>query len=222
MGLVSLKDLYLDELADLYAAESQVIRALPRLAEAARAPELRDVLAKHCDESRLHLERLQLIFTHWGEPLPSGICAGVAGIFQEADDRLNQLATADVRNAVIIGVAQRLGHYEIAAYGCGRRYAHRLSRPDEARLLQETLDEEGRNVRRLTEIAQGHVNDDRRPDVHLTEGSLTVPAERAKRSSPNVRSFANRFRASSDEPTASAHEELPATGATPPHGDKVS
>jgi ferritin-like metal-binding protein YciE len=221
MGLASLKDLYLDELADLYAAESQVIRELPRLREAARAPELRDVLAKHCEELRLHLERLQLIFTHWGEPLPSGICAGIAGIFQEADDRLNQMATDDVRDAVIIGVAQRVGHYEIAAYGCGRRYAHRLSRPDEARLLQETLDEEWRNDRRLTEIAEAHVHDDRRQDAHLTGGSLTVPPGRAKRSSRNARSFANRLRRSSDEPT-SAHGKLPATGATPPHGDKIS
>ena len=70
MSIASLKDLYLDDLGDLYDAELQMIRALPSLAEAARAPELKEALTRHCEESRLHLERLQLIFTHWGEKLP--------------------------------------------------------------------------------------------------------------------------------------------------------
>ena len=80
MGIASLKDLYLDELGDLYDAERQLIRTLPRLAHASHAPELKEALTKHCDETRLHLERLQLIFTHWGEKVPSQSCAGLAGI----------------------------------------------------------------------------------------------------------------------------------------------
>ena len=170
MSIGSLKDLYIDELGDLYDAETQMIRELPRFAEAARAPELREALKKHCEESRLHLERLELIFTHWGERRRSKPCAGLAGIVQEADDRLNQEATDDARDAAIIGVAQRIEHYEIAAYGCARTYARRLNRPDEARLLQETLDEEGRADRKLTEIAEAHINDDAR-----TEADLTMP-----------------------------------------------
>ena len=162
MALASLRDLYFDELGDLYDAETQMIRTLPRLVEAARAPELREALKKHCDESRLHLERLELIFTHWGERRRSKPCAGLAGIVQEADERLNQAETDDARDAAIIGVAQRIEHYEIAAYGCARTYARRLNRLDEARLLQETLDEEGRTDRRLTEIAEAHINDDAR------------------------------------------------------------
>src|SRR2546423_1477498 len=167
MPLGSLKDLYIDELADLYDAETQMIRTLPRLVEAARAPELRDVLRKHCDESRLHLERLELIFTHWGERRRSRPCAGLAGIVQEADERLDEEATDDARDAAIIGVAQRIEHYEMAAYGCARTYARRLNRPDEARLLQETLDEEGRADRRLTEIAEAHINDDARSEADM-------------------------------------------------------
>ena len=97
MSFGSLKDLYLDELGDLYAAEMQMIRALPRLVDETRAPKLRDLLSKHCEESRLHLERLQLIFTHWGQRVPSSTCAGIAGIVQEADERLTQLTTDDVR-----------------------------------------------------------------------------------------------------------------------------
>src|SRR6058998_4360980 len=110
MPLASLKDLYFDELGDLYDAETQIIRTLPRLAEAARAPELRAALTRHCEESRLHLERLELIFTHWGERRRSRPCPGIAGIVQEADGRLHEEATDDVRDAAIIGVAQRIEH----------------------------------------------------------------------------------------------------------------
>ncbi|HKB09672.1 MAG TPA: DUF892 family protein [Vicinamibacterales bacterium] len=170
MALASLKDLYFDELGDLYDAETQMIRTLPRLVEAARAPELRDALRKHCDESRLHLERLELIFTHWGERRRSKPCAGLAGIVQEADERLNDATTDDARDAAIIGVAQRIEHYEIAAYGCARTYARRLNRLDEARLLQETLDEEGRIDRRLSEIAEAHINDDARLESDFQNG----------------------------------------------------
>ena len=165
MAIASLKDLYLDELGDLYDAETQVVRTLPRLAEQAHAPELRETLMKHCDESRLHLERLELIFTHWSERRKGRPCAAVGGIVQEADDRLNQVTTDDARDAAIIGVAQRIEHYEIAAYGCARTYARRLNRPDEARLLQETLQDEGRADRRLTELAEAHINDDARSEV---------------------------------------------------------
>src|SRR4051812_34114154 len=167
MAYASLKDLYFDELGDLYDAETQMIRTLPRLAEAARAPELREALKKHTDESRLHLERLELIFTHWGERRRVKPCAGLAGIVQEADERLNQEAADDVRDASVIGVAQRIEHYEIAAYGCARTYARRLNGLDEARLLQETLDEEGRTDRRLSEIAEAHINDDARTESDL-------------------------------------------------------
>jgi ferritin-like metal-binding protein YciE len=167
MAIASLKDLYFDELGDLYDAETQLIRTLPRLVEAARAPELREALKKHCDESRLHLERLELIFTHWGERPRTTPCAGLAGIVQEADARLNQEATDDARDASIIGVAQRIEHYEMAAYGCARTYARRLNRLDEARLLQETLDEEGRIDHRLSEIAEAHINDDARSEADL-------------------------------------------------------
>lgn len=179
MALASLKDLYLDELGDLYDAETQMIRHLPRLAESTHAPELREALTKHCQESRLHLERLDLIFTHWSERRKSRPCAAVAGIVQEADDRLNQVTTDDVRDAAIVGVAQRMEHYEIAAYGCARTYARRLNRPDEARLLQETLDDEGRADRRLTELAEAHINDDARAEIDLQEQPLRHVEARA-------------------------------------------
>src|SRR5437667_3168918 len=173
MAIRSLKDLYIDELACLYDAEMQMVRTLPRLAEASHAPELREALIKHCEESRLHLERLELIFTHWGERRRSRPCPGIAGIVQEADGRLHEEATDDVRDAAIIGVAQRIEHYEIATYGCARTYARRLNRPDEARLLQETLDEEHRADHRLSEIAEAHINDDTRTEAEMAEKPQT-------------------------------------------------
>ena len=154
MATGSLKALYLDELCDLYDAESQKILTLPRLAEAVSIPELRDALLAQCVEARLHLERLELIFTHWGETRRSRRCAGLAGIVQEADDRLHEAATETARDAGIIGVAHRMAHYEIAAYGAARLYARWLNRPDDARLLEETLEEDTRANRKLTEIAE--------------------------------------------------------------------
>jgi ferritin-like metal-binding protein YciE len=189
MAFASMKELYLDELGDLYDAEAQSIRTLLQLYERAKAPELRETLALHCQESRLHMERLQLIFTHWGQPVWPRNCTGVAGIVQETDDHLNQVTTADVRDAAIIGVACRIEHYEIAGYGCACAYARRLNRPDEARLLQETLDEETRADRRLTDIVGGKAY---RDDAHVAEeaespGSVsTADADRGANANPNA------------------------------------
>ncbi|HVH27376.1 MAG TPA: DUF892 family protein [Vicinamibacterales bacterium] len=149
----SLKDLYFDELGTLYDAEIQMLRVLPRLSEAAHEPELRETLTGQCRESRLHLERIDLIFTHWGERRPIRSSAALAGIVLEADDRLNQEATPDARDAAIIGVALRIVHYEIAGYGSVRGHALRLNRWDEARLFQEMLDEGSRAENRLMAIA---------------------------------------------------------------------
>lgn len=169
MASGALTDVYLNELATLYDAEMQALRVLPRLRDAARSMRLRDALTRHCDETRLHVERLQLIFTHWGGQAATGRSAGIAGIVQEADERLNEGATYDARDAVVIGLAQRLEHYEIAAYGCARTLARRLSRPDEARLLHETLEEEGRAARRLIEIAESQA------EVELTGALVEAP-----------------------------------------------
>jgi ferritin-like metal-binding protein YciE len=159
MGLGSLKDLYFDELGTLYDAELHLIRALPRISEAAFSPELRETLSRQCGESRMHLERIDLIFTHWGERRPLRSSAGLAGIVQEADERLNQETTPEARDAAIVGLVQRMNHYQIAGYSSVRGCALRLNRWDEARLLQETLDEEERSEGRLTAIAESHLEE---------------------------------------------------------------
>jgi len=162
MAIQSLKDLYFDELGDLCDVEEQVERALARMAEAARAPELRDALIRHCRESRLHLERLELIFTHWGESRRPRRCEGMAAIIHENDHRLDELMANAARDAAIVGAAHRIGHYEIASYEAARLYALRLYRTDEGRLLQETLDEEARADRVMTAIGEAHITDDDR------------------------------------------------------------
>ena len=160
MARGSLKELYLDELGDLYDTETQKILTLPRLAESARTPDLRAALEKQGLEARLHVERLELIYTHWGELRRPRRCLGVAGIVQEADERLNDLPTLPARDAAIVGVAHRIAHYEMAAYGAAMRYARWLNRLDDVRLLEETLEEEERAARRLTEIAEAHLSTD--------------------------------------------------------------
>lgn len=154
MAMGSLKELYLDELCDLYDAESQKMLTLPRLAEAAHMPALREALLRQCVEARHHLDRLQLIFIHWATARRPHRCAGLAGIVQEADKRLNEPATEPARDAAIISTAQRIAHYEIAAYSAARLYARWLNRPDDARLIEETIEEETRADRRLAEIAE--------------------------------------------------------------------
>ncbi len=153
----SLKDLYLDELGELRDSAVQKILALTRLADAARTPELRAALQKQCLEARLHLERVELIFTHWGEIRRARRSAGLAGIVQGADDRLNEPAPPSTRDAAIVGAARRIAHYELAAYGGARLYARWLNRLDDVRLLDETLEEEARADRRLAEIAEAHL-----------------------------------------------------------------
>jgi ferritin-like metal-binding protein YciE len=153
----SLKELYLDELGGLYDTETQKILTLQWLAETAQTPELRAALEKQTTEARLHLERLQLMFTHWGELRRARRCAGLAGIVQEADERLHDLRTLATRDAAILGVAHRITHYEMAAYGTARLYARWLNRLDDVRLIDEILDEEGRADRRLTDVAEAHL-----------------------------------------------------------------
>jgi ferritin-like metal-binding protein YciE len=153
----SLSDVYLDELSALYEVELEIARVLPRFAEAARGTELRGALTQHAVDSRMHLERLDLIFTHWGTRHGSNRCTGLIGIVQEADERVHEAQTVEAREAAILGGAQRIAHYEIAAYACACTHARRLNRPDEARLLQETLTEKWRADRLYETIADERV-----------------------------------------------------------------
>ena len=154
----SLKELYFHELGELYDSETQKILVLARLAEAARDPELRAALVRHCAEARHHLERLQLIFLHWGESHRARRSAVLDGLVQEADNRLNDPQTVPALDAAIIGLAHRIAYHEMAAYGAAHLYARWLNRMDDARLIEETLEEDGRADTRLTDIAEAYIS----------------------------------------------------------------
>src|SRR5215469_9014697 len=142
MKLESLHDLYVLELKDLYSAEQQIIKALPKVIAKASSPELRSELEKHLEESRGHLARIEQIFEMHGEVARPQKCRGMQGLLDEGGELFGIEASEPVRDAAIISACQRVEHYEIAAYGTLRTYAEQLGHDRAASVLQETLDEE--------------------------------------------------------------------------------
>lgn len=152
--LNSLKDLYLEELRDLYNAETQLIKALPKMAKAASDETLKQAFEEHLEQTRTHVERLEQIFEELSESPKGKKCKAMEGLIAEGDDLMKEEGEAAVKDAGLIGSAQRVEHYEIAGYGTVRTFATILGYEDAAELLQQTLDEEGDTDERLTEIAQ--------------------------------------------------------------------
>jgi ferritin-like metal-binding protein YciE len=159
MKLHSLKDLYVEELRDLYSAEKQLVQALPKLAEAVSSSTLRKAFEMHLEETRGQIERLDQIFKNLGGSPGGHKCEAMAGIIKEGQELLEADADPDVLDAAIIAAAQRAEHYEIAGYGCARTYANMLGRKGDVTLLQETLDEESSTDRKLTDLAERHINE---------------------------------------------------------------
>lgn len=158
MKLESLHDLYLTELKDLYSAENQILKALPKVIDKTTNPQLRQALANHLEQTRGHVSRLEEVFQMHGEEAKKQKCKGMDGILSEGDELLGMDATPEVRDAAIISACQRVEHYEIAAYGAVRTYAEQLGHDRAAAVLQETLDEENEADEKLTEIAESRVN----------------------------------------------------------------
>lgn len=158
MKMQSLFNLYIAELHHLYDSEQQIIKALPKMIEAATAPELKTALQDHLDQTRLHFNRLEDVFDMHSEKPKADTCEGMAGIIKEGRDLLKQDAVSMVRDAALVSAAQRVEHYEIAVYGCVRTYAEQLGFERAARILQEILSEEEAMDRRLTELAQARIN----------------------------------------------------------------
>jgi ferritin-like metal-binding protein YciE len=158
MKLKTLYDLYISELKDLYSAEDQIIKALPKVIEKTEAPELRTALETHLEETRGHVTRLEQVFQMHGEEARKQKCKGMEGVLDEGNEMIGKDATPTVRDAAIISACQRVEHYEMAAYGTVRTYAKQLGQDRAAALLQETLDEEMAANERLTQIASTRVN----------------------------------------------------------------
>jgi ferritin-like metal-binding protein YciE len=156
--LESLHDLYVMELKDLYSAENQLVKALPRMAKAANSPELRAALEEHLEVTRGQVERLEKIFRKLDAKPKGKGCKAMEALIEEGKELLKSDADPMVLDAGIIAAAQKVEHYEIAGYGCVRTYARMLGYEDAAELLQETLDEEGEADKTLTELAESSIN----------------------------------------------------------------
>jgi ferritin-like metal-binding protein YciE len=150
----SLLGLYLDELRDIYSAEKQLTKALPKMAKAASSEDLRNGFTEHLEQTRGHLERLDQIFEALGERSSGKKCVGMEGLIEEGSEVMQEDFEGDVMDAALIAAAQRVEHYEIAAYGTVRTYAELLGQTDQAALLQQTLDEEKETDEKLTELSQ--------------------------------------------------------------------
>lgn len=158
MPLSSMRDLIRQELEELYGAEEQVIEALPAMARAAYSEDLRSDLEEHLDITRQQMQRLEQIFQAL-ELQPSGRqSAGIAGLLSEIDAIMNSGGDPDVKDAALIGAAQKIEHYEMAAYGTLRSHTLEAGFDDAAELLQESLDEEAETDELLTEIAEDEIN----------------------------------------------------------------
>jgi ferritin-like metal-binding protein YciE len=160
MKLESLKDLYLEQLKDLYSAETQLLDALPKMADGASAPDLKQAFSEHLRQTQEHVRRLERIFDTLGENPKGHTCEGMKGLVREGEMMLQMKGEPAVLDAGLIAAAQRVEHYEIAGYGTVRTYAELLGFDDQVALLERTLDEEEQTDELLTRLAESHVNEE--------------------------------------------------------------
>jgi ferritin-like metal-binding protein YciE len=158
MQMQDLQDLYVGELRDLYNAEKQLIRALPKMAKKASDDQLRQAFETHLEETKGHVDRLEQIFEKLGKRAGGKTCKAMQGIVEEGKEMMEEAEEPEVLDAALIAAAQRAEHYEIAGYGTVRTYARLLGDEQAARILQKTLDEEGETDKKLTQLAESSIN----------------------------------------------------------------
>jgi ferritin-like metal-binding protein YciE len=158
MAVRSLENLLLDQLKDLYSAEKQITKALPKMAKAASREELRAAFEEHLTQTEGQIERLDQAFEKMGHNARAKKCVAMEGLIEEAKEHLEEEMEPGVLDAALIASAQKVEHYEIAAYGTARTWAQEIGQQEVADLLQQTLDEEAATDRKLTELATGRVN----------------------------------------------------------------
>lgn len=157
MELTDLKELFVEQLKDLYSAEKQISKALPKMAKKATSPKLAKAFELHQQETEGQIERLERIFEHLEVPARARKCKGMEGLVEEGQEIMGE-AQGETLDAGMIAAAQKIEHYEIASYGTVRTYARMLGDDWSASLLQQTLDEEGRTDKKLTELAEREIN----------------------------------------------------------------
>jgi len=158
MKLDTLKTLYINELKDLYNAEQQLVKALPKMTKAASSEELQEAFEKHLEQTKTHVERLEEVFEEIGETPKGKTCKAMKGLIEEGSEILQEDGEESVIDAGIIVAAQKVEHYEIAGYGSVRTFAQLLGKDRSADLLQTTLDEESEANELLNKLAEDIVN----------------------------------------------------------------
>ena len=158
MKIETLRDLYVEQLRDLYSAETQLVKALPKMAKAASYTELQNAFQEHLRQTEGHVQRIEQIFQQHGGKPSGQTCKGMEGLLTEGEEMIQSKGDPAAIDAGLIAAAQRVEHYEIAGYGCVRTYAQLLGDTRGAQLLQQTLDEEGMTDKKLTQLAERVIN----------------------------------------------------------------
>lgn len=158
MQVSTLNDLFVKELRDMYSGERQLVKALPKMAKKANSPDLQKAIEKHLGETKTQVDRLERAFELLAVSERGPVCKGIKGILEEGTELLEETDKDDVRDAGMIGSAQRVEHYEIAAYGALREYANVLGHSEIVVLLEKSLEEEKAADRKLTELAEQGIN----------------------------------------------------------------
>jgi len=154
----TLQDLFFETLKDIYYAEKQILRALPKMAREANSPELRKAFEQHRDETEGHVERLQQVFDMLDKPARGKTCDAILGIVEEGKEVMEAIGNSPALDAGLVSAAQAVEHYEIARYGTLKAWAGQLGMPDAAKLLEQTLQEEIKTDKLLTDLATKQVN----------------------------------------------------------------
>jgi ferritin-like metal-binding protein YciE len=158
MAVKSVNDLLLEELRDIYHAEKQLVKALPKMAKKAKSDKLRQAVEHHLEETKGQVDRLEQAFQKLEVPTRGKRCEAMEGLIEEAEGAMEEITTPEVLDAAMIAAAQKVEHYEIASYGSARALAEALGHTEVARLLEQTLDEEKQADQKLNDIALSEVN----------------------------------------------------------------
>ena len=193
MKIESLNELLAEELKDIYSAEKQLLRAMPKMAKKATSPELKTALQEHLEVTKRQIERLEQVFQSLGKPAKAKTCKAMQGLIEEATEIMEEDADDAVLGAGIIAAAQKVEHYEIASYGTVRTWARLCGAEEAAGLLQETLDEEGEADQRLTQLAESIVN----PEAEDGDGDYNQGGGSSSKSSGSKKSSSSSKKSSS-------------------------
>jgi ferritin-like metal-binding protein YciE len=182
MTTTTLAELYVDKLKDLYSAEQQILKALPKMVRAARNPELQKAFETHRQQTETHVQRLDRIFQELAKSAHGKPCQGIKGIIEEGAELIKEEPEPHVLDVGLVAGAQSVEHYEMAGYGSARSWAEQLGYDEQRALLQQTLDEERQTDQLLTELAEQSINPGATVELGTDEGPADLPRRPAKRS----------------------------------------